>query len=383
VRWIIGSALAIAATALLWYALRPLPAPPAPEPLELAAVLGGETDPGFARATAVRAFEFPRDHGPHAGFRNEWWYFTGQLRAADGRRFGYELSLFRNALSPRPAQRASRFAASEVYMGHFALTDVAAQRFRFFERFARGAAGLAGAQAAPFAVWVEDWSVRVTPGNPDAWTLAAAAGDVRLALMLTPQKAPVLQGDRGLSRKSAEPGNASYYYSIPRLAAHGRITVGDETLAVTGGGWLDREWSTSALSPEQSGWDWFGLQLADGTELTFYNLRRKDGGRDPHSAGSFVNAEGHVVRLGTDDVVIEVRDSWQSPRGGRYPAAWRLVVKPVDLALDIRPLLADQELDVSIRYWEGAVDVSGTRGGRPVRGEGYVELTGYAQKPRR
>jgi predicted secreted hydrolase len=370
-------------TTLLWYALRPLPPPPAPESLELAAVLGGEPDPGFVRATVPRAFQFPRDHGPHPGFRSEWWYFTGQLRATDGRRFGYELSLFRTALSPAKPARTSRFAANEVYMGHFALTDIAARRFRYFERFARGAAGLAGAQTEPFAVWVEDWSVRASPDNPGTWALTASSGDVRLELALAPQKPPALHGDRGLSQKSAEPGSASYYYSIPRLAARGTLAVGGETLPVTGGGWLDREWSTSALSPEQSGWDWFGLQLADGSELMFYQLRRKDGSRDPHSAGTFIDAAGRAIRLRSGDVALEEREWWQSPRGGRYPAAWQLTVRPLDLALDIRPLLADQELDVSIRYWEGAVDVSGTRAGRPVRGEGYVELTGYAENRRR
>lgn len=363
--------------AILWWVLRPAPMPPEAR-LDVAAALGGVADAGFARAEAPRAFHFPADHGPHPVFRNEWWYFTGNLAAADGRRYGYELSLFRVALTPQAPQRASAWAGNQVYMGHFALTDASGQKFHYFERFARGALGLAGARSAPFAAWIEDWRVEADAADPSRWRLTAADGGVGVALRLTPAKPVVLQGERGLSRKSAEPGNASYYYSIPRLATEGTLTIGGEPVAVRGSSWLDREWSTSALGPDQAGWDWFALQLEDGRELMVYQLRRRDGGIDPFSTGVLIDRDGGSTPLRAQDVRVDVTERWTSPRGGVYPARWRLAVPALDLALDIKPVLADQELMVSVRYWEGAVDVRGVEHGQALRGVGYVELTGYA-----
>ena len=353
--------------------------PPEPRnPTDVSAALRSGTEDGFKRATRVRPFEFPRDHGAHPDFRTEWWYFTGNLETSSGRRFGYELALFRLGLKPGTPQRASAWGANHVYMGHFALTDVANKRFHYFERFARGAAGLAGAQAQPFAIWLEDWSVRAARDSASRWTLKASAEGLRLALDLEPVKPVVLQGERGLSRKSAEPGNASYYYSITRLASQGRITLGGETHIARGTSWLDREWSTSALEPEQAGWDWFGLQLEDNSELMFYRLRRHDGGTDPHSMGAYIDPDGRSIPLRHDDVGIEVLDHWSSPSGGRYPSRVRLTVVPAGVNLEIKPVVKNQELDVAVRYWEGAVAVSGRRDGRVVNGWGYMELTGYA-----
>ena len=379
-RRLLAMALAslLALSALLWVLLRPSTSPPA-EQFDVAQALGDAPSQGFARATKTRAFRFPADHGPHPGYRNEWWYFTGNLTTDAGRRFGYELSLFRIALSPDASPRASAWGTNQVYMAHFALTDVAAGKFYFYERFARGAAGLAGAQAAPFAVWLEDWRVESDPREAQTWHLRAAAGDVAIALALTPRKPAVLQGERGLSRKSAEPGNASYYYSLPRLASDGTITIAGEAHRVAGTSWLDREWSTSALGPDQVGWDWFALQLADGSELMLYQLRNRDGRADPFSAGVLIAPDGRTVPLARDDFGIEVLDHWRSARGGEYPARWRVSVPRAKLVLDVSPVLADQELAVSVRYWEGAVDVRGTRADKAVTGRGYVELTGYAQ----
>lgn len=379
-RRLLAMALAslLALSALLWVLLRPSTSPPA-EQFDVAQALGDAPSQGFARATKTRAFRFPADHGPHPGYRNEWWYFTGNLTTDAGRRFGYELSLFRIALSPDASPRASAWGTNQVYMAHFALTDVAAGKFYFYERFARGAAGLAGAQAAPFAVWLEDWRVESDPREAQTWHLRAAAGDVAIALALTPRKPVVLQGERGLSRKSAEPGNASYYYSLPRLASDGTITIAGEAHRVAGTSWLDREWSTSALGPDQVGWDWFALQLADGSELMLYQLRNRDGRADPFSAGVLIAPDGRTVPLARDDFGIEVLDHWRSARGGEYPARWRVSVPRAKLVLDVSPVLADQELAVSVRYWEGAVDVRGTRADKAVTGRGYVELTGYAQ----
>lgn len=365
---------------LFEWAARPLPAPAVE--LDVAQVLGGDTQ-GFARALQPRPLRFPQDHGPHPDYRNEWWYFTGNLEDGRGRRFGFELTLFRIALTPHAPARASAWAAHQVYMGHFAVTDVANRRIRYYERFARGAAGLAGAQAAPLRVWLEDWSVTASADGPEIWQLRAGEGEAQIDLQLTPLKPVVLHGEQGLSRKSAAPGNASYYYSIPRLQARGSLRLGGEIFNVSGAAWLDREWSSSALAPEQAGWDWFGLQLDDGSELMFYRLRRKDGAIDPHSQGTWIDPHGRAWPLRNQDVGIAVLSEWESPRGGRYPARWRIRVKPLGLELEVAPLVADQELAVSVRYWEGAVAVSGQRAGKPVRGQGYAELTGYASAGRR
>ncbi len=355
--------------------------PAAPEAsLSVAGALRAADDRGYAKALAPRDFAFPADHGPHPDFRTEWWYFTGNLASRDGRQFGFQLTFFRSALAPAMPPRESAWAARQAWLAHFTVTDVAGGRFHSFERWSRGAVGLAGAQALPFRVWLQDWSAAADGGPVFPLRLRAAQGEVGIDLLLRQGKPPVLQGDRGLSRKSAEPGNASYYYSLTRMPAAGTVRVGEERLAVSGSAWMDREWSTSALGPDQVGWDWFSLQLADGSELMLYRLRRRDGSADPASSGTVIGPSGATRRLGLDDFAIEATDRWESPRSqARYPARWRLRVPSQDLDLTVTPLLADQELDVSFRYWEGAVEVEGTRAGRPVDGLGYVELTGYTE----
>lgn len=347
--------------------------------LSVAEALAGG-DEGFLLALEPRVFRFPADHGPHPGFRTEWWYFTGNLEAAGGRRFGFQLTFFRNQLVPQAPRRASPWAAEAVWMAHFALTDAAGRRFHAFERFARGAAGLAGARGGPFRVWLEDWRAVSSGDGFTPLRLEAAAGEVALDLTLEAAKPPVLQGDSGLSRKGPEPGNASYYYSLTRMPARGTVTVAGEAVPVTGLAWMDREWSTSVLSPGQVGWDWFSLQLDDGRDLMFYRLRRDDGSPDPRSAGSLVAADGSRRPLSADEVVLEVLERWESPASGAlYPARWRLALPREGLELTVEPLLAGQELDLTFRYWEGAVAVTGASRGRPVSGRGYVELTGYGE----
>jgi predicted secreted hydrolase len=335
----------------------------------------------YALALEPREFSFPEDHGPHPAYRNEWWYVTGNLDSGDGGRFGFELTIFRFALAPAAnddeMSRASAWATKQVYIGHFAVTDVEAQRFHVAERYARGALGLAGAQTRPLHVWVEDWGLQETAAG--VWSLDAVDQDVALSLSLQALKPAVLNGIGGLSQKSSARGNASYYYSIPRLKAEGSLSIAGLEHEVAGLAWVDREWGSSALSGEQEGWDWFALQLSDGSDLMYYNLRRTDGTDDPHSAGTWNAADGDSEYLSASDVTIEVRDFWDSPAGGRYPMEWMIVVPRLELELQIDPVLAAQELATSVRYWEGAVDVQGTRAGKRIEGRGYVELTGYAR----
>jgi predicted secreted hydrolase len=345
----------------------------------LAELLGSGDDRGFARALEVRSFSFPRDHGPHAEYRNEWWYLTGNLDDDGGRRFGFELTFFRFALTPSMPDADSNWRSNHVYIAHLAITDAGDEEFYVAQRMSRAALGLAGAQAEPFRVWIDDWEIAAEPGaDANVWRLRAGERDFGLDLQLTALKPPVLNGVDGLSQKSAEPGNASYYYSITRWQTRGSLRIGSAQFRVSGLSWLDREWSSSALAANQQGWDWFALQLSDGSDLMFYNLRLNDGRQDPMSAGTWIDADGNASRIDRSEFEIVATDRWQSPSGGIYPAAWTLHLPKKSLRLEIVPVLADQELITTVRYWEGAVDVRGERHGLPVSGRGYVELTGYA-----
>ncbi|MBX0326144.1 carotenoid 1,2-hydratase [Oscillochloris sp. ZM17-4] len=342
--------------------------------------LSTDATAGYERALAPRPFTFPQDHGPHPAFLTEWWYFTGNLDDDAGRHFGYQLTLFRRALVPTAPARDSAWATRDIYMGHLALADVAGDQFYAYERFSRGADGLAGASGDPFRVFLENWSVEGAGPEGMDMRLRAAQGDVAIDLRAVNSAPPVLQGDAGLSQKGPTPGNASYYYSLPRMATEGEVRVGETRYRVSGLSWMDREWSTSSLEGDVSGWDWFALQLDDGSSLMFYRLRQPGGAVSPYTAGSLVAADGAQVRLSREDVQVDVLDSWRSPRGGAsYPARWRLRVPAEQIDLEIIPYLADQELQVSVVYWEGAVQVTGTRAGAPLGGSGYVELTGYAE----
>jgi predicted secreted hydrolase len=339
--------------------------------------LGGGA--GFARAVDPRPFAFPADHGPHGDFRTEWWYYTGNLATEAGRHVGFQLTFFRVGLAPpaEAAPRASEWAARHLVLAHFAVTDTAGRRFHAASRLSREALGLAGATAAPLRVWAETWSVEGEPPGALPMRLRADDGPVAVDLTVAPEKPVVLQGERGLSRKGPEPGHASYYYSFTRMSARGTVRLGGETLRVAGSAWMDREWSTSALGPDLAGWDWFAVQLDDGRDLMVYRLRRRDGTADPFSAGTLVAPGGATRTLAAADVAVDVLDHWTSPRSGiRYPARWRLAVPSAGLRLEIAPVLADQELIVGTRYWEGAVTIAGADGGA---GRGYVELVGYGE----
>jgi predicted secreted hydrolase len=335
-------------------------------------------DKGFSRALKPKEFIFPPDHGPHNPYRSEWWYFTGNLKNPQVRKFGYELTFFRFALKAEIPESKSAWRNNQLYMAHLTLTDVENDRFYTDERISRAGNDLAGASAEKYQVWLYDWTAR-TEGEADfPLRIKAKSDGFAIDLLLTSHKSYVLQGDQGLSQKSREPGNASYYYSYPRLETEGVVTVAGKQFSVTGASWMDREWSTSALSDEQSGWDWFALQMSDNTELMYYQLRRKDGQPDSNSSGSFVLADNSKISLKEHDVTIKTLNSWKSPHSKiTYPSRWHLAVPGQNLEVEVNPLINNQELNVSYRYWEGAVSVNGTKNGKPISGQGYVELTGY------
>lgn len=350
--------------------------------LSLVETLGGADTVGYARAMEVRDFHFPEDHGPHEDFRTEWWYVTGNLDAEDGRELGFQFTIFRSSLAPKAPGGPSLWSTNQAYMGHFALTDITNENFRAAEIFSRGGAGLAGAIAEPFEVWLEDW--RLEGVSDDAvfpMHLVADADGLSLDLIMESGKPYVLQGDAGLSQKGSEPGNASYYYAHTRMPTQGRVTIDGESLGVSGLAWLDREWSTSALSDGQVGWDWFALQLSDGWELMVYQLRREDGSPDPLSEGVLISPEGQRVPLEWGrGILVEPTQTWFSPvDDAEYPSGWRIQVPERGWDLTVTPALLDQELRVAFRYWEGSVRVDGRgQDDQEVYGRGYVELTGYA-----
>ena len=337
----------------------------------IAQSLSGYDISGFKRVQMPRDFKFPKDFGPHPEYQTEWWYYTGNLVDSSGRDFGYQLTFFRRALSSYEVDRESEWASNQIYFAHFALSDIENGEFYSSERWSRSALGLAGAETMPFRVWIDDWSVQ---GEGKSFKLKATDGSISINLLLKPAKPVVLQGDKGLSQKSQEPGNASYYFSQTRIDTSGRVIIDGQEFEVRGLSWLDREWSTSALGENQEGWDWFSIQLDDGREIMLYQLRLKDGGIDNYSSGSIVNQNGDLTPLKAADFEIEVLDTWKSSKTGiDYPSKWRISIPGHDIELNVVPLLQDQELLHSFIYWEGAVKISG----EGFSGKGYVELTGY------
>lgn len=331
---------------------------------------------GFARAIEPWDWSFPRDHGPHPDFQTEWWYYTGNAATTEGRPFGFQFTIFRRALKPLAQASASEFRAKDIYMAHFTVSDIANGAFYHDARYARGGAGLAGATVEPFyRVWLEDWAVNAQDDNANKTRVTAASADFAIDLQLYQMKRPALQGDQGLSPKSAEIGNASYYYSLTRLLTEGGITIGGQTFEVSGFSWMDHEFSTSALGDGAQGWDWFGLIFDDNTELMVGQIRQVDGSLEPSFGGLYIHADGNARPLDSTDFSIAVTDTWRSPHSGaHYPAGWEIAIFGDDgFRIDVTPSLADQELHgAGIVYWEGAVEIDGDKSGF-----GYAELTGY------
>src|ERR687886_961497 len=352
--------------------------------LSAVAAASGKDDPRWQRVTVSRPFAFPVDHGPHEIYQTEWWYYTGNLAAEDGHQFGFQLTSFRRGLDPQPTPRASHWATRNIYLAHFTISDLSGKKFYAEERFSRDGADLAGARGDPYHVWLGAW--QATGSGPQGMTMRiqASTDEIAIDLRLQSTKPPTLQGDHGYSVKGQGAGNASYYYSLTRMSTTGVVTVGGRVFKITSGlSWMDHEWGTSKLEQGAVGWDWFALQLSDGRELTWAQLRGPDGRAALASFGTITAADGTTTRLGAHDLKLEVTAHWSSPRSqARYPAGWRIQIPKAGLTLQVTPRLADQELPVSIVYWEGAVDIKGQATeasgiARPLAGHGYVELTGY------
>ncbi len=326
-------------------------------------------------------FEFPRDHFNHPEFRTEWWYYTGNLRTDEGRRFGFELTFFRQAVDRQPAENV--WDLKDVWMAHLALSDIAGHQFFHTERLNRAGPGLAGADFNQARVWNGNWQAQWTfdPAVAGGSTqkLQAIADRFSFELSLKAEKPPVINGKNGVSQKAEGTGKASHYISFTRLSTTGVIVLDGKRFSVEGVSWMDHEFFSHQMDATQSGWDWFSLQLDDRTELMLFRLRRTNGSIDPYSAGTYVDAQGHARYLGVNDFTLTSGKTWTSAAtGGRYPVEWTIEVPSLGLNATIRTPLPQQEITGGTNYWEGAIDIDATRLGHPLHGVGYLEMTGYA-----
>jgi predicted secreted hydrolase len=356
----------------------------------------------FRPALPGYQFEFPRDHFSHPEFKTEWWCYTGNLRAADGAAFGFELAFFREAV-PNPYGNPSRWRMEQLYIAHLAVTDLRDDRFAYAQRMRRGALDLAGATAvsgyqpgraaeesqsairnpqSAVRVWIGDWSASIAA---QGHRLNAPANNIAVRLDLLPLKPPVVHGRDGASPTGPGVGNASHYYSFTRLRATGTIRSQGRDYAVTGLAWMDHEFTSSVLGPMQRGWDWFYLQFDDGSELMLYQLRRPDGSTDPYSAGAYQPPEGPPLTLEPAQFRLHPHpgSTWESLRsGGRYPLLWQLQIPVLEIELDVAAAMRKQELitdeTAGVTYWEGAARATGQKGGQTTAASGYLEMSGYA-----
>jgi predicted secreted hydrolase len=330
-----------------------------------------EASPGYRLA-------FPRDHASHPEFKIEWWYYTGNVETRDHRRFGYQVTFFRVGVDPAPAN-PSRWAVRDLFMAHLAVSDPVGRRYRFDERLSRAGPGLSGADTDRYRVWNDDWTVSLDAQGRHV--IEASSTKAGVALVLDEGKGPVVNGVDGISQKGAQPGNASHYYSLTRMPTRGRITIDGERFEVIGESWMDHEFGTSFLEPEQQGWDWLSIQLADGRELMLYQLRRGDGSRDPRSSGTLVEHDGTASHLSASDFTLTAEGrTFRAPSGAVYPVAWAVSLPSRGITLSVSTPLDQQELSTEragISYWEGMIDAVGEDGGRRVSGRGYLEMTGY------
>ena len=324
-------------------------------------------------------FEFPRDYFNHPDFQTEWWYYTGNLKSADGRRFGFELTFFRQAVERDPAKNGT-WDIHDLYFAHLALSDLDGGRFYQAERANRAGPGIAGISEADGRIWNGNWQIQ---WHDVEQKLQAVDSNFQLRLRLRAEKPPVIHGENGVSQKSPGLGRASHYSSLTRVATNGQIQLAGRAFDVSGLSWMDHEFFTDQLEHDQAGWDWFSLQLDDSTELMLFQIRRSDGSIDPYSAGTYVDAQGKSMHLGINDFTLRpAGDIWtSSATRGAYPIHWKIAVPQFGTELEATTPLPSQEMISSARllptYWEGAITLRGSKGRTPLRGVGYLEMTGY------
>ena len=332
-------------------------------------------------------YQFPRDHFNHPDYQTEWWYYTGNLQDRSGHRFGFELTFFRQAINlPKNAAVGEEptWRPDQIYLAHLALSDIDGRSFYHAERLNRTGPGIAGSDIESRKYWNGNWQVYWKSLETGEQQLQAVCDKFTLSLRLNPQKAAVIHGQNGVSQKGPGPGDASHYISFTRLATAGDLNIGDKTFTLTGLAWMDHEFFTQQMNTSLSGWDWFAIQLDNNEELMLYRLRGKSGQPTSFSSGTYIDSLGKPYFLNISRISLSPGSIWHSPAsGGNYPLAWQISVPSLGLQLSEQTLLANQELftpnSVSPTYWEGAVTYEGKIHDKPVKGVGYLELTGYTQ----
>jgi predicted secreted hydrolase len=347
-------------------------------------VLGGGDEIWKAAHPGYR-LELPRDHASHPDHKIEWWYYTGNLSTREGRRFGYQLTFFRVGVERQPVN-PSRWAVRDLFMAHFAVTDLHGRRHRFAERLNRAGVGWAGAATDRYDVWNDDWRTTLDEAGRHRLRASDRVEGIGIDLELEPGRPWIAHGEGGYSRKGSAPGNASHYYSITRLTTRGRVSVEGRSFDVEGLSWMDHEFGSSFLEATTAGWDWFSLQFDDGSDLMLYRLRTREGGATPYSSGTIVLADGRASVLRASEFEVTPETFWVSPQSNtRYPVGWRLAIPTHDISVLVEATVHDQELrtprSTGVTYWEGSVDARGLRGTRDIKGRGYLEMTGYTGAP--
>jgi predicted secreted hydrolase len=344
------------------------------------AVRAAAADQSWRIAEPGWTYQFPRDHHVHSDFKTEWWYFTGNLFDEGGKRFGYELTFFREGIRP-PRERGetlSRFIVDDLKFAHFTVTDVTGKRFSFLQKTSRGSFGEAGFASDDRIAWIESWNLRLDASG--RFEIAADSADASVRLQLIPENPPLVHGQEGISAKASGEGHASHYYSIARLTSRGELRVGNSTKAVRGESWFDHEWATNQLAPNQAGWNWLCVQFSDGSALMLYQMRLTNGGIDPVSSGTLIASDGSTTFVPGSAFDMVPGHFWKSTKSGaNYPIGWRIRLPEQALDFTVTTPVEDQELALPpLTYWEGAIDAAGECRGKAITGRGYLELTGYA-----
>jgi predicted secreted hydrolase len=324
-------------------------------------------------------YQFPHDHFNHPAYQTEWWYYTGNVTAKDGQRFGFELTFFRQGVD-RDTAKDKTWDLQDIYLAHLALSDLDGGKFYHTERLNRRGPEIAGASEAEQKIWNGNWQIKWRGADQQ---LQAIDGTFALQLNLHPEKPPVIQGENGVSQKSAGAGHASHYISLTRLNTTGEIKLRGKSYEVNGLAWMDHEFFSTQPDSAQLGWDWLSIQLTNHTELMLYHFRRTDSAVDPYSSGTYVDAEGNSTHLSAKDFTLEpTGEPWKSTAtGATYPISWKIAIPQLGISLAAKTELRDQELTsqskLAPNYWEGAITLAGTRNAEAVSGIGYLELTGY------
>jgi predicted secreted hydrolase len=345
--------------------------------------LFGASGEPYQLAVPGYRYQFPRDHFNHPEFQTEWWYYTGNLKATDGHRFGFELTFFRHGVVrdvPKNAAKSSAWDVHDVYFAHLALSDLDGGTFYHTRRTNRAGPGIAGISESSGRIWNGNWQIKWKNNEQE---LRAVAEQFHLYFRMRSEKKPIIHGENGVSQKDDGPGRASHYISLTHLTTTGSIELFAKRFNVSGLAWMDHEFFTNQLGEEQTGWDWLSLQLDNKTELMLFRIRRKGESMDRFSAGTFVDAQGKATHLNVTQFTLEpLGETWKSPATNAvYPIRWKIAIPGLGIALEARTLLASQELTGNTRfvpnYWEGAILVDGKERSHSLGGAGYLEMTGY------